>query len=149
MSSTAGSPAPQVLTPTSGGTLTDSTGNKWTLSGTGSVQENGTPVPGGGGTAQLTLVGNVIYGFDASASGQWYSYDPASKSWATSTNPIPATAGGGASGPTPEQLLLVSLGNIITQLLASPFCPDTITTSTESTLAARLSAVAKLAGTNS
>ena len=45
-----------VLTPTSGGSITDASGNVWTLTASGDIEENGSPVPGGGGTSALTYV---------------------------------------------------------------------------------------------
>jgi len=72
-----------VLTPTSGGSITDASGNVWTLSASGAVMENGSAVAGGGGTAQLTDAGSTIWGQDAS-SGNWYAWN-----------------GGGWSGPSP------------------------------------------------
>lgn len=66
----------KVLTPSSGGSITDSSGNVWTLTASGSVFENGSAVPGGGTTSQLTYVSatNTIWGQDA-GSGQWYSWN--------------------------------------------------------------------------
>ena len=40
------------ITATSGGTLTDASGNGWTLTSAGVVDENGKPVPGGSGTGR-------------------------------------------------------------------------------------------------
>ena len=74
------------LAPASGGTLSDNAGNKWTLSSTGVVQENGTAVPGGAGTAALAIVGNVAYGQDA-ASKSWYTYSPTTQLWSGSAAP--------------------------------------------------------------
>ena len=66
------------LTPTTGGFLTDGSGNTWTLTATGVVAENGTAVPGGSGTSALAIVSNVIYGQDAN-SGSWYTYSTANQ----------------------------------------------------------------------
>ncbi len=77
---------PVVLTPTSGGSIKDASGNVWTLTATGAVEENGVAVVGGAGTAEFTIVGGIIYGQDA-ASKKWYSYEPASKSWDLTVTP--------------------------------------------------------------
>jgi beta-glucanase (GH16 family) len=89
-------PAPEPtlgLTTTTGGSMKDAAGNTWTLTTSGSVDENGTPVPSGSGTAELTLVNNVVYGEDAGGTG-WYTYSTASQSWSSSSAPtieIPQT----------------------------------------------------------
>jgi hypothetical protein len=62
-----------ILTPTSGGSVTDASGNVWTLGTDGGLQENGTYVADGGGTGGLTVVSGVIWAQDA-ASGTWYTY---------------------------------------------------------------------------
>ena len=64
-----------VLTPSSGGSITDADGNVWTLTASGEVDENGAAVPGGGGTSALTYVAatQTIWGQDA-GSGGWYSW---------------------------------------------------------------------------
>jgi beta-glucanase (GH16 family) len=74
------------LTTTSGGTMKDAAGNTWTLSTSGSVNENGTPVPGGSGTSEFTIVNNVVYGQDAGGTG-WYTYSTASQTWSSSSAP--------------------------------------------------------------
>jgi hypothetical protein len=61
-----------VLTATSGGSLTDTAGNVWTLPG-GTVTENGTAVAGGAGTAALAVVGATIWGEDG-GTGIWYTF---------------------------------------------------------------------------
>jgi hypothetical protein len=89
MSGTPISPAsqPVTLTPTSGGTLTDASGNKWTLTSAGVVDENGAAVPNGSDTAAFAIVGNVYYGQDATTQ-DWYTYSPASQSWTSSAAPV-------------------------------------------------------------
>ncbi|HEY2748889.1 MAG TPA: cellulase family glycosylhydrolase [Polyangia bacterium] len=64
-----------VLTTTSGGSITDASGNVWTLSSSGTVMDNGVAVAGGGGTARLTYVAatQTIWGQDAN-SGNWYAW---------------------------------------------------------------------------
>jgi hypothetical protein len=75
------------ITTTSGGTLTDASGNKWTLTSAGVVDENGTPVHNGSGTSAFAIVNNVYYGQDAS-SKSWFTYSPTSQSWTSSAAPI-------------------------------------------------------------
>jgi hypothetical protein len=45
----------------------------WTLTSGGVIMENGSAVPGGGGTSKLTYVNSNIYGQD-SGSGSWYEW---------------------------------------------------------------------------
>ena len=62
-----------------GAGLTDAAGNVWTLTASGSIQENGQWAPGGGGTTALTLESGAVLGEDAhgrgwlvlSAGGYW------------------------------------------------------------------------------
>ena len=72
------SPPQVILTPTSGGSVTDSTGGVWTLTSSGSVIKDGVAVAGGGGTSALTYTSasKKIWGQDA-ASLQWYYWDGA------------------------------------------------------------------------
>jgi hypothetical protein len=61
------------------GDATDAQGNTYAISSDGSIMENGnTPVPGGGGTSQLVIVGGVIYGKDSGHGpvnpGGWFSF---------------------------------------------------------------------------
>jgi hypothetical protein len=84
-------PSSKEITTTSGGTLTDAAGNKWTLTSAGIVDENGTAVPGSSGTAAVAIVNNVIYGQDAT-SKSWYTYSPTSQSWTGSAAPVLTTA---------------------------------------------------------
>ena len=78
---------PSILTPTSGGTLTDASGNEWTLTSAGVVDENGTPVPNGSDTSAFAIVGSLYYGQDATTQ-DWYTYSPASQSWTSSAAPV-------------------------------------------------------------
>jgi hypothetical protein len=89
-----------VLTPTSGGSITDSTNNIWTLSSAGDAIKNGVAVPDGAGTSKLTYVvaTKTIWGQDGS-SGQWYSWNGSSWVGPTSVSPIPA-----APTPTPTPI---------------------------------------------
>ena len=74
------------LTTQSGGWVQDAAGNIWTLTSSGSVKENGTAVPGGSGTAELTLVNNVVYAEDAGGTG-WYTYSTATQSFTPAAAP--------------------------------------------------------------
>lgn len=64
---------PIVLTPTSGGSITDVQGNIWTLSASGAVEENGRAIPGGAGTSQVTYVNSILWA-KGSADNTWYTY---------------------------------------------------------------------------
>jgi hypothetical protein len=65
--------ATTIITPTSGGSVTDSAGNVWTLDANGNLIENGADVEGGAGTNGLTVVNGVIWARDAT-SNEWYTY---------------------------------------------------------------------------
>jgi hypothetical protein len=80
------------LTLSSGGSITDSAGNVWTLTASGSVMENGVATPGGGGTSAITYQAGTIYGRDATT-GNWYSYTVAN-GWQPGSPPV-------LPGPTP------------------------------------------------
>ena len=101
----AGGASQKVLTRTSGGSVTDSAGNAWTLTSDGDVEENGSPVAGGGGTAELAFVNGTIWGQDAS-SGSWYSWNGNGWDGPSSTSPIgassPPSGGGGNGGTAPS-----------------------------------------------
>src|ERR1700691_4217496 len=92
--------ATQMITAASGGTLKDATGNTWTLTSAGVVDENGTAVPGGSGTSALAIVGNAIYGQDA-ASHSWYTYSTTDQFWSSSAAPILTSTPVPAPIPTP------------------------------------------------
>ena len=78
------------ITPTSGGTLTDTAGNKWTMSGTGInavVLMNGVQVPDSRGTKTFTIVnGNTYYGQDFTT-GSWYTYSLTTQKWTPASAP--------------------------------------------------------------
>jgi hypothetical protein len=63
-----------VITPSSGGSIQDGTGNTWTLTSGGIVMENGAVANGGSGTGSITVFGGVLYAQD-SASGTWYNWN--------------------------------------------------------------------------
>ena len=100
------------LTPGTGGSLSDASGNSWTLTPGSVIDENGNPVPDGSDTAALTIADSQIYGQDG-ASGDWFTYSPATKLWTQSAappsqvaSPEPAFAAPSASSspdPTPAQ----------------------------------------------
>jgi hypothetical protein len=100
-------PTPNELTTTSGGTITDSAGNKWTLTSAGVVDENGTTVPGGSGTATVAMVGNVIYGQDAT-SQSWYTYSTTGQTWTSAAAPVLTPTP--TPAPTPNELTATSGG---------------------------------------
>ncbi|WP_428488741.1 hypothetical protein [Rhodopila sp.] len=93
-------PTPNELTPTSGGTLSDAAGNKWTLTSADVVQKNGVAVPGGAGTAAFAIVNNVLYGQDATTKA-WYTYSIASQYWSSSAAPSVTLIPAGTPTPTP------------------------------------------------
>jgi hypothetical protein len=78
-----------VLTPTSGGSITDAGGTVWTLHADQCIYQNGFPNNGGCGTGQLTYVASTqkIWGQDFST-GNWYWWDGATWQGPTQTSPI-------------------------------------------------------------
>ncbi len=84
-------PVIRELTPTSGGTLYDNSGNAFTLTSGGVMNENGTAVPSGNGTGAIVIVGGIIYAQD-SASGTWYTYSTATQTFTVSAAPTLPTA---------------------------------------------------------
>jgi hypothetical protein len=78
------------ITPTSGGSLTDASGNKWTLTVGGVVEENGNAVPDSAGTSAFALVKNAPYAQDAS-SHNWYTYSTVTQLWSSVAAPVFAT----------------------------------------------------------
>ena len=91
-----GGPSQTVLTPSCGGSITDASGNVWTLTSSGAVDENGSPVAGGGGTSALTYVPatQTIWGQDG-GSGNWYSWNGGGWVGPSTTSPVPSNASTG------------------------------------------------------
>ncbi len=96
-------PTGKEITPASGGTLTDASGNKWTLTPAGVVDENGTPVPNGSDTAAFAIVGSLYYGQDATTQ-DWFTYSPGSQSWTSSAAPVLTSTPTPPPPPTPTRL---------------------------------------------
>jgi hypothetical protein len=116
-----------VLTPTSGGSITDASGNVWTLTSAGVVDENGSAVAGGSGTSGLTYVSGVIWGEDA-ASGQWYSWTGGqwvgpSPSPVPVPTPTPQPSNSPVPPPVPTGNFKIS-GGRMTDPNGKPFLPE-------------------------
>jgi len=77
-----------------GASLTDAQGNTWLISPSGSIQKNGSWVPGGGGTSALTIQNGTVYGEDSSGKG-WFTLNGAGQYWTPSSAPsgVAATDG--------------------------------------------------------
>lgn len=71
------------------GTLTDGSGNTYTLASNGSAMENGSYIPAGGGTSAMEITDGQVYGQDA-ASKQWYTWDQ--QNWTPSADPNAVSA---------------------------------------------------------
>jgi hypothetical protein len=93
-----------IITPGSG-TLTDSSGNTYTLSSQDVAMENGNAIPGGWGTGEMEYYNGQIYGQDAT-SQTWYTWNQTS--WTSAAAPPgPGSTNGVAAmavGPTPVTL---------------------------------------------
>jgi hypothetical protein len=106
-STPASTPAAQI-TPGQG-SITDAQGNVWKISADGSVEENGNWIPGGGGTAALTIgADGTVYGQDSGHGpvnpGGWFTLNGDGQYWTPSPPPAgadvaatPKSAGGGAA----------------------------------------------------
>lgn len=88
---TLASPALAQITPGSG-PLTDASGNVWSISPSGSIQENGQWTPGGGGTAALIVEGSQVFGEDANGRG-WFALTGGSSYWTAAAAPTSAGIG--------------------------------------------------------
>jgi hypothetical protein len=105
---------PGMISP--GGSLTDASGNAWDITQSGSIRMNGQWVPGGGGTASLSVQDGVVYGLDAFGrgwftlnNGQYWTPSPAPSSTTTMQTTtmqvaatMPQTAMPTATTSTPE-----------------------------------------------
>ncbi len=74
------------------GTFTDTSGNLYALDSSGDAEENGSPIPGGGGTAAMEYYSGLVYAQD-STSSEWFTWNQST--WLSS----------GAAPPTPAPAL--------------------------------------------
>ena len=102
----AAAPPTQMITPGQG-SLTDCSGNVWTISASGSVMEGNTDTPGGGGTSQLAIVNCTIYGEDASGKG-WFTLSSDGQ-WNASAAP-PTGGGSGTKKPDGGSAAMITPG---------------------------------------
>ncbi len=77
-----------IVTPSSGGSVTDGSGNVWTLSSGGVTVENGNPIVTGSDTGALTAVNGVIWGQSAT-NASWYTY--ANGNWQEQSSAPPSS----------------------------------------------------------
>ncbi len=79
-----------VVSAGSGSTITDATGNLWTIA-SGVVQENGAPAAYSANVTQIAYVGGAVW--QENAAGDWWGWD--GSGWnlgkGTTTSPLPAT----------------------------------------------------------
>ena len=87
------------------GSFTDAAGNVYTIDASENADENGKPIPGGGGTAEMEYYNGVVYGEDAGGSG-WYIWNQTS--WEKSGAPPAPTTGSGGTTPPPPAPTVVS-----------------------------------------
>lgn len=108
---------PVLITPGSG-SFTDASGNVYTLDAAGNADENGKPIPGGGGTEAMEYANGLIYGEDAGGSG-WYTWN--GTNWNAAAAPPAVTGGGGTTPPPPPPPPTTSpSGTTITSTSAAP-----------------------------
>jgi hypothetical protein len=92
-----------VITPTSGGSITDSIGDVYSMTAEGpapggTVYLNGAPVSGGAGTSQCIMCGGTCYAQDA-ASSAWYTLVGTTFTPITGTPPCTAAVPGAPGTP--------------------------------------------------
>ena len=80
-----------LITPGSG-TFKDAAGNTYVVDSSNNADENGQPIPGGGGTSAMAYFNGTVYGQDA-GSGQWYTWNQAGWTPAASSMSDVTTAG--------------------------------------------------------
>jgi hypothetical protein len=66
--------------------IADDSGNEWSISASGSIQENGAWTPGGGGTSALTVANGAVYGLDSHGRG-WFKLSGDGQSWSSTSAP--------------------------------------------------------------
>jgi hypothetical protein len=98
------SPNNTVVNAGSGGSITDSVGNVWTITFAGQIAINGTVDPVTNNVLQLAYVNGVVWQY--TGYGLWYSYSNADGSWTESaTSPLPA-APAPSSTPSPNNTVI-------------------------------------------
>jgi beta-glucanase (GH16 family) len=94
-----------------GSSVTDCSGNTWSINANNKILENGVPVPGGGDTSALTMDGGcTVYGLSNGQNGSktgWFtlsSVTPGNQTWnymgATATPPTAGTSSTAAATPS-------------------------------------------------
>ena len=74
------------------GTFKDAAGNTYGVDSSDNANENGQPIPGGGGTSAMAYFNGIVYGQDA-GSGQWYTWNQTAWTPAASSMLDVTTAG--------------------------------------------------------
>jgi hypothetical protein len=98
------SPNNTVVNAGSGGSITDSLGNVWTITFANQIAINGTVDPVTNNVLQLAYVNGVVWQY--TGYGLWYSYSNADGSWTESaTSPLPA-APPPSSTPSPNNTVV-------------------------------------------
>lgn len=85
-------PSPNNTVIAAGGTITDATGNLWTINSSAQVLENGNYAAGTANVIELAYENGTIW--QENSSNQWWSWNASTKSWGptatgTSTSPVP------------------------------------------------------------
>ena len=98
-------PAAAAITPGQG-SVTDCSGNAWTINSNNKILENGQPVVGGGDTASLSIQSCTVYGLSNGQNGSstnWFTLSSvtagSARNWAVSAAPSGATAVTTAAAP--------------------------------------------------
>ncbi len=117
------------------GSVTDCSGNTWTITADNRIEENGEPVPGGGDTSALTMDGScTVYGLSNGNNSKigWFtlsSVTPGNQTWSyMGATAIPPTAGATIAAATPSTGAATPAVSIAP--LAVQSCPAGATAST-------------------
>jgi hypothetical protein len=105
----ASSLASSVIAP-GAGSVADDDGNNWQISPSGSIQENGEWVAGGGDTAELQIVNGTVYGLDSRGHG-WSTFNPDAQAWTFASAPpsdAPSLTPAAAETATPQAAVSAS-----------------------------------------
>jgi hypothetical protein len=112
------SPNNTVVNAGSGGSITDSLGNVWTITSSNQIAINGSVDPVTNNVLQLAYVNGVVWQYTGYS--LWYSYSPADGTWTESaTSPLPA-APPPSSTPSPNNTVVnAGSGGSITDSLGN------------------------------
>ncbi len=111
---------PSTIATPGSGDVADPAGNRWSISASGSIRENGQWVAGGGETAELVIAGDVVYGLDDTGRG-WFIFGSKDRVWIPSA--APASGSSGAATVRSNGVSAAPMANLpVTPPAAAPSC---------------------------